>query len=355
MIKNKCFEIEHIKKKSQEIKTDPILIERAIYAFELLSLLIERNIPLVFKGGTSLMLLIPEFNRLSIDIDIVTDEREKTLENTFNNITKAAEIFKRWDEDIRVSGKEVPKRHFKFYYDSPIERKELYVLLDILQRKPAFPSIITKPILNPIFEVEKKINVSIPSINSLAGDKLTAFAPRTIGILFGKEKSMEIIKQLFDLGLLFEYITDLKEVLHSYENIATLESRYRELNMSTEQFLNDSIETLFLLCQMDFRGSAENDYTEELKEGIRKIRSHALGGSYSFLKAKEDASKVVCLASLIKEKRWDIDITEVRRDRNNLERIRNISLPKNYNILNKLKRISPKSFYFWAVALKAIK
>lgn len=83
MIKNKCFEIEHIKKKSQEIKTDPILIERAIYAFELLSLLIERNIPLVFKGGTSLMLLIPEFNRLSIDIDIVTDEREKTLENTF--------------------------------------------------------------------------------------------------------------------------------------------------------------------------------------------------------------------------------------------------------------------------------
>jgi len=58
---------------------------------------------------------------------------------------------------------------------------------------------------------------------------------------------------------------------------------------------------------------------------------------------------------LIKEKRWDIDITKVRRDRNNLERIRNISLPKNFNILNKLKRISPKSFYLWAVALKVIK
>jgi len=136
MIKNKCFEIEHIKKKSQEIKTDPILIERTIYAFELLCLLIERNISLVFKGGTSLMLLIPEFNRVSIDLDIVTDEKEKTLENTFNNITKAPEIFKRWDEDIRVSGKKVPKKHFRFYYDSPIERKELYVLLDILQRKP---------------------------------------------------------------------------------------------------------------------------------------------------------------------------------------------------------------------------
>ena len=355
MIKKKCFEIEHIKKKSQEIKTDPILIERTIYAFELLYLLIERNISLVFKGGTSLMLLIPEFNRLSIDLDIVTDEKEKTLENAFNNITKAAEIFKRWDEDIRVSSTEVPKRHFRFYYDSPTERKELYVLLDILQRKPAFPSIIKKPIIHAIFEVEKETKVSVPSINSIAGDKLTAFAPKTIGILFGKGKSMEIIKQLFDLGLLFEYITDLKEALYSYENIATLESRYRELDMSIEQFLNDSIETSFLLCQMDFRGSTENDYTEELKEGIRKVRSHVLGGSYSFLEAKEDASKVVCLASLIKEKRWDIDITEVRRDRNNLERIRNISLPKNYNILNKLKRISPKSFYFWAVALKVIK
>jgi len=354
MIRKKCFDIGYIKRKSQEIKTDPILIERAIYVFELISFLIERNISLVFKGGTSLMLLIPEFNRLSIDLDIVTDEKEKSLENTFNNITKSAEIFKRWDEDIRVSGREVPKRHFRFYYDSPTERKELYVLLDILQRKPAFPSIIKKPIIHPIFEVEKEIKVSVASINSLAGDKLTAFAPKTIGILFGKEKSMEIIKQLFDLGLLFEYITDLKEVLYSYENIAALESRYRELDMSIERFLNDSIETSFLLCQMDFRGSAENDYTEELKDGIRRIRSHVLGGNYSFLKAKEDASKVVCLATLIKEKRLDIDMKKVRSDRKNLERIRNISLPENYSILNKLKKISPASFYLWALTLKVI-
>lgn len=353
MIKKKCFDIEHIKKKAQEIKTDPILIERAIYAFELLHLLIESNISLVFKGGTSLMLLVHEFNRLSIDLDIVTEERDETLENTFNKIT-GEEIFKRWEEDRRVTNNEVPKRHFKFYYDSPTSIRELYVLLDVLQREQAFPSVIKRPILHPIFEVEEKIEVSVPSINSLVGDKLTAFAPKTIGILYGKEKSMEIIKQLFDVGFLFEYVTDMREVLDSYVKIAKLESHYRELNMPIEEFLKDSIETSFLLCQLGFKGSIESDETKELKDGIKRIKSHIMGGKYSLLQAKMDASKIACLALLIRDRRLNINIEEIRKNRKNLDKIKDVMLPDDYNILNKLKKISPESYYLWAVALKTI-
>jgi len=33
--------------------------------------------------------------------------------------------------------------------------------------------------------------------------------------------------------------------------------------------------------------------------GIRRIKSHIKGGNYSLLNAKEDASKVACIASLI--------------------------------------------------------
>ena len=46
MIKKKCLENEYIRKKSQEINADPILVERAIFAFELLSQLIKVKIPL---------------------------------------------------------------------------------------------------------------------------------------------------------------------------------------------------------------------------------------------------------------------------------------------------------------------
>jgi predicted nucleotidyltransferase component of viral defense system len=173
MIKKTCLKETWIRKKSREISADPILVERAIFAFELLSLLIKKGkLPLIFKGGTSLMLLLPELMRLSIDVDIVTEE-DATFKNSFNSLLIDS-FFKRWEEDTRSVNKEVPKSHFKFYYDSPVAGSELYILVDILQSKSIYSSVIKKPILHPIFEVEEKIEVTIPSINSIAGDKLTA-------------------------------------------------------------------------------------------------------------------------------------------------------------------------------------
>ncbi len=353
MIKKICVKKEFIRKKSQEIGADPILVERAIFAFELLSLLVKGKIPLIFKGGTSLMLLMPELRRLSIDVDIVSEAEDAILKNAFSNLTGESP-FKRWDEDKRNANKEVPTKHFKFYYDAPISGSELYILLDILQSKPFYPSVIKKPILHPIFEVEEEIEVSIPSINSIAGDKLTAFAPKTTGIPYGIGKSMEIIKQLFDLGILFEHISDLREAYDSYRNVAELESGYRKLKIPIEAFLDDSVGTSFLICQSDFKGCVENDETKELKAGIKRIKSHVLGGKYSILQAKGDASKVAFLATMMRDGRLDVDFGEIRKNRQDLDKIIKISLTDNYSILNKLKKISPDSFYLWAYAIKAI-
>ncbi|MBA7602540.1 hypothetical protein ES703_09633 [subsurface metagenome] len=46
--------------KSKELKYDPTLIEKVIYAFELLGSLIDKGINLIFKGGTGLLLLLPD-------------------------------------------------------------------------------------------------------------------------------------------------------------------------------------------------------------------------------------------------------------------------------------------------------
>lgn len=55
MIKKKCFEKNWIVSKHKELKADPILIEKAIYAFELLGNLVSSGINLIFKGGTGLV------------------------------------------------------------------------------------------------------------------------------------------------------------------------------------------------------------------------------------------------------------------------------------------------------------
>lgn len=229
-----------------------------------------------------------------------------------------------------------------------------YVLLDIVKMPSPFSETIEKPIILPLFEVEKDVKVSIPTVNSFTGDKLSAFAPTTIGILFDKGKSMEIIKQLFDLGILFEYITDLKEISQSYKKTAEIEASYRNMSLSIDEFLSDSVKASFLISQLDFRVSIENDYTRELKDGIKSIRSHIIGGRYSFSNAKEDASKVACLAFLIKDGHLDMDIGELKQNRGDVERIKDVLLPGEFDILNKLKAISPESFYLWAIATKVI-
>ena len=353
MIKKKCFKKNWITNKYQEMDIDPILVEKAIYAFELLGNLIENGINLIFKGGTGLMLLIPEFKRLSIDIDIMSESNNESLNNAFNRIIKEG-VFNRWEEDKRSLNYKITKRHLKFYYTSSIEKRESYILLDIVQSNYSFLNTTEKSINLPLFEIEKEIKAMVPTINSYIGDKLTAFAPKTIGIPYGKNKSMEIIKQLFDLGILFEHITDLKEIEQTYKKISQIEASYRDIKKPINIFLDDSINASFIICQLDFRGSIKDEYAKELRDGIRRIKSHILGENYSLLNAKEDASKVACIASLIRGDRLDTDIKKIKLDKKYLYKIKDIDLPDDFNIINKLKVISPESFYLWAIATNLI-
>ena len=72
------------------------------------------------------------------------------------------------------------------------------------------------------------------------------------------------------------------------------------------------------------------------------------------MNAKEDASKVACIASLIRDDRLDVDIKRIKLDKKDLNKIKDVDLPEDLNILNKLKVIAPESFYLWAVATKVI-
>jgi len=195
MISPKCFTSEWIEK--QRIKypgTDPYLIEKQLAAFELLGLLAENDINFVFKGGTSLILLLPVAKRLSIDIDIIGQIPTSILKNIAET-----SIFNRVEEDVRKSTL-IPKKHYKFYFTSIVDGRESYVLLDMVDAEPAYSTLQEVQIQSSLFEVEKEVSVDIPTVDGITGDKLTVFAPTSIGIPYGKGKSMEIIKQLFDLG-----------------------------------------------------------------------------------------------------------------------------------------------------------
>ena len=144
MINTQTFEEKHIRELQQKTGNDPILIERALYTFGLLEALVRVGMAFTFKGGSCLMLLLTPPRRLSIDIDIVCGPTT----DVDACIREAAKIFpfKRVEEDRRVGKNHIIKRHFKFYYSSPVTGNEFYILLDILFEENVYSSLEQKEI-----------------------------------------------------------------------------------------------------------------------------------------------------------------------------------------------------------------
>ena len=75
-------------------------------------------------------------------------------------------------------------------------------------------------------------------------DKLTAFAPNTIGILYTKRRHAEIIKQLFDVSTIYNEIGITNTAIHMYYKMAEHELVIRELNDTVEKCIKDSLEAI---------------------------------------------------------------------------------------------------------------
>ncbi|HEC88553.1 MAG TPA: hypothetical protein ENI52_04490 [Thermoplasmata archaeon] len=342
------FTEKRIQQISKKERYDPTLIEKLIYAFELLGKLAEKDIRFIFKGGTSMILILKgKFSRLSVDLDIILLDESVNLPQIFNELIKEAP-FTRWVEDIRQKQNREYLRHYKFYYESVINKREEPVLIDILfLSKNPYIKTINKIISVDFLKVEEDINIFLPSFEDLFADKLTAFAPQTIGIQYHKGKSTEIIKQLFDLGKLFHHINDLDLLKKSYKNLSDIEALLRGYKPDFKKFLEDSFLTAFLICQLDFRDSISDARTKELKDGIRRIKNFVKDGKYSLLSAKEDASKIAFVISILRN---DLSIDIKNFIAENLQTPFLLHKPlKRWKILNKLRKISPSSFYLWQI------
>jgi hypothetical protein len=125
------------KKQTDHRRIDKIVLEKMIFALHLLELLKVNGLDFVFKGGTSLVLLIETGNRFSIDIDIISKTNQEDLETILNNIIDTSS-FTEWKLDEHRSYQPgVPKAHYKLSFDT-IFRGSGSILLDVLIEDPAW-------------------------------------------------------------------------------------------------------------------------------------------------------------------------------------------------------------------------
>ena len=306
MIKKETFTLENIKRIQKEYKVDPELAQRTVFALGLVEALRKVDLQFVFKGGSSLMLLFDVPKRLSTDVDILVN-RNCDIESF---IDKVANIFPftSVSESVRATNKTISKKHYKFTYLSPIKNREITVLLDVLFSDNNYAETINKPIKNGFLITEgEDYYVTIPSVESILGDKLCAFAPHTTGIKyhnedFSNDKRLEVIKQFYDVVSLFDIAKDFKSVRDTYFKIAKEEIAYRNLDITPFDSLKDTFDTAISLLSWGKFNKA--DYPE-LVDGVNKIKMHIVNRSFSMNSTAIYAAKVMLLSvGLIK----DVDV-----------------------------------------------
>lgn len=143
--------------------------------------------------------------------------------------------------------------------------------------------------------------VTVPSAEDILGDKLTAFAPNTTGIPYyknGKSCSMEIAKQLYDVGRLFENVSDLQITSQAFRKIAAVELSYRSLGTDAGLVFNDIRQTA--LC-ISTRGKAGEGDFNLMQDGIIRVKSFMYKQRYLIDNAIIDAARAAYLATLIEK------------------------------------------------------
>ena len=348
MIDKKVYTKTYIDDLVKKYKADPQIIERAVFALGLLEALVVVGTTFIFKGGSALMLLLEKPFRLSTDVDIIV-KPEFDIEKYVN---KASEIypFIRYEEDTRVGANSIVKKHYRFYYKSLAnELKEIPILLDILFEENHYATIVKKEIKTEFLEVTgNPVFVNIPNPNSILGDKLTAFAPHTIGVIpintrdDGKivDKRIECIKQFFDVACLIDVSNNFEEVLKTYKQTSSSEIAYRGLSISYKDCLLDCFNSALSIAS---RGKwSFEDYSNYLF-GIRGLAGYLINIRFNAETAYRQASKVMYLtACLVKEIDPEKDIPDASPFTNE------------YSIINNIRKIDKDAFNRIARAITLI-
>lgn len=328
-------------------KVDPKMIEKVINALVLLEQLRIHGLELIFKGGTSLLLTAKSPKRFSIDIDIITEHTEKEIKTVLDKIVGDG-LFLRWEADNnRKTAIEAPVTHYKLYYKSKVDTKHVEepILLDVLHTPNPYPKVIDHPVEHDWLQCDgEPILVKVPVYDCILGDKLTAFAPKTTGILYTKERPVEVIKQLYDLSYLFDKIESLALVKESYQHVVVEELGFRKLTISYAEVLDDTIEACIVIAQRK-----ECEEFNHLHRGITNITNFIID-RFKIEEAIAAAGKIAYLCLLLKNEAA-ADVEHFRSP----EQIKDASIVnQDFNWLNKLKKSNPEAFFYWekAIALK---
>jgi hypothetical protein len=293
------FTKEHIE--SHAFAASHALAEQAIHCLELVAELSWANLSFQFKGGNSLLVILQDPKRFSIDVDIATDETVSRIEQALDKIMGECGVFTKWTKRQHKTKPWIAlSSYYLFYKSHYVKEEDAFVMLDAQLTRSPYATKDMPIVCGGLFTTVVKAEV--PLASSLIGDKLLTLGPSTLGIPVGKGKEAQRLKHVFDISLLLGTGPPLSKIRESFVSCVNHENQLQQKAVTARQLLDDTL----LLC------TSVLDHTEppmaqegmgplcaENVKGLPEFAGHLFTKGYSWKDLKRDAARVgLCIAAV---------------------------------------------------------
>lgn len=294
------FTKEHIE--SNKGTAPAYLSELVVYCLELVSQLVYYKLKFRFKGGNSLLILLEDPQRFSIDVDIVSTVSKQYLIELIERIVNKCELFHSYEIRQHKTKPWLPMISFKLFFNSFYqEDKESYIMLDAVLEASPYEGVMRQVKCSSIYQSDQVVEV--PGNSGLIADKLLTIGPRTLGIPLGKNKEAQRLKHVFDIALLLKYDYNFERFKKNLNKIIEQENILQKSNFQLLEIIKDT--KLFCSQPLDYDKKPElseikgSDYLYEIVKGFDEFKKHIFKFNYTWVRFKEDCSEILKLLELL--------------------------------------------------------
>lgn len=285
----KYFTKDHILNNRRNAPAD--LAELAVHSLELVSELVCEGLAFRFKGGNSLLILLDNPQRFSIDVDITTNETKERIDECVDKSLKKYKVFTRWQRRIHKTKPWLPMTSYEIYFKSEFSQNETFIMLDAVLKNINYP-VIKKEVACGIL-YRSGVVCTLPSVSSIIGDKLLTLGVNTLGIPLGKNKEAQRLKHVFDIGLLLQKCEDIEATRKSIEMCIEEENSIQEKSYTIKEIYEDTMAFCripALFPQMPLKEGNDIILGEILK-GIEPFASHLFSAKYDWSVLQLDTAR----------------------------------------------------------------
>lgn len=279
------------------------LAELVAYCLDLVSDLSASGLSYRFKGGNSLLILLEDPQRFSIDVDIVTSESKENLIALVEKIAQNSPRFTSVEIRAPKTKPWLPMISFKLFFHSFYQKPEdSFVMLDAVLEPSPYEGVLKKVKCLDIYQSEQMVEV--PSVSGLMGDKLLTIGPATLGIPLGKNKEAQRLKHIFDVSLLAKQEHDIQKVKKSLDACMVQENKIQNSQFSFDEVFDDTL--LFCSQALEYKTPPQlsevepNTYLYEIIKGFSQFKSFLFRIEYTWEMFQDNCSTIIAILKKIK-------------------------------------------------------